>query len=151
MKVKVVKWCRKKWNEHNMMYIYHKQCEIKQKKSLKQLKRPNSLISHWFPVEMVQTGPKLCKCKRIFLKLKIMSEVSRVYQMKADVLSFPKSELSWVKFSQKKWLSGLVQKKTWLQFRVLGRHMNRTHVSLGNFEVLFLSKAPWSSSLTSSK
>ena len=31
MKVKVVKWCRKKWNEHNLMYIYHKQCEIKQK------------------------------------------------------------------------------------------------------------------------
>ena len=25
--VKVVKWCRKKWNEHNLMYIYHKQCE----------------------------------------------------------------------------------------------------------------------------
>ena len=31
MKVKVVKWCRKKWNEHNLMTIYHKQCEIKQK------------------------------------------------------------------------------------------------------------------------
>ena len=33
MKVKVVKWCRKKkkWNEHNLMHIYHKQCEIMQK------------------------------------------------------------------------------------------------------------------------
>ena len=51
MKVKVVKWCRKKWNKHNLMYIYHKQCEIKQKKSMKQLKRPTSLISHWFSVE----------------------------------------------------------------------------------------------------
>ena len=29
--VKVVKWCRKEWNEHNLMYIYHKQCEIMQK------------------------------------------------------------------------------------------------------------------------
>ena len=28
VKVRVVKWCRKKWNEHNLMYIYHKQCEI---------------------------------------------------------------------------------------------------------------------------
>ena len=37
------------------------------KKSLKQLKRPNSLISHWFPVEMVHNGPKLCKRKRFFL------------------------------------------------------------------------------------
>ena len=33
--VKVVKWCRKKWNEHNLMCIYHKQCEIMQK--MKQL------------------------------------------------------------------------------------------------------------------
>ena len=30
VKIKVVKWCRKKWNEHYLMYIYHKQCEIKQ-------------------------------------------------------------------------------------------------------------------------
>ena len=31
VKVKVVKWCRKKWFDHNQMYIYHKQCEILQK------------------------------------------------------------------------------------------------------------------------
>ena len=31
VKVKVVKWCQKKWNEHNLMYICHKQCEIMQK------------------------------------------------------------------------------------------------------------------------
>ena len=24
VKVKVVKWCRKKWFDHNLMYIYHK-------------------------------------------------------------------------------------------------------------------------------
>ena len=36
------------------MYIYQKQCEILQKNSLKQLKRPISVISHWFSVEMVQ-------------------------------------------------------------------------------------------------
>ena len=39
------------------------------KKSLKQLKRSNSLISHWFPVEMVHNGPKLIKRKRFFLRL----------------------------------------------------------------------------------
>ena len=54
MKVKVVKWCRKKWFDHNLMYIYHKQCEILQKKSPKQLKHSISVISHWFSVEMVQ-------------------------------------------------------------------------------------------------
>ena len=31
MKVKVVKWGKKKWNEHDLMHIYHKQCEIIQK------------------------------------------------------------------------------------------------------------------------
>ena len=65
MKVKVVKWCRKKkkWNEHNLMHIYHKQCEIMQKKSMKQLKRQTLLIYHWISVEMVQNEPKLCKHK----------------------------------------------------------------------------------------
>ena len=31
MKVKVVKWGWKNWNEHDLMHIYHKQCEIIQK------------------------------------------------------------------------------------------------------------------------
>ena len=31
VKVKVIKWCQKKWNEHNLMYICHKQCEIMHK------------------------------------------------------------------------------------------------------------------------
>ena len=31
MKVKVVKWGWTKWNEHDLMHIYHKQCEIIQK------------------------------------------------------------------------------------------------------------------------
>ena len=65
------------------MYIYHKQCEIKQKKSLKQLKRPNSLISHWFSVEMVHNGPKLCKSDAFFFVKKI-SEVSRVADIEVD-------------------------------------------------------------------
>ena len=30
-KLKVTKWCWKQRNEHNLMYIYHKQCENKQK------------------------------------------------------------------------------------------------------------------------
>ena len=45
MKVKVVKWCRKNWTKPNLMYIYHKQNEIMQKNSMKQLNRPSSLIS----------------------------------------------------------------------------------------------------------
>ena len=45
MKVKVVKWCRKKWNEHNMIYIYHKQCEIKI-----QWNSSNGQL-HWFPID----------------------------------------------------------------------------------------------------
>ena len=47
------------------------------KKSMKQLKRPNSLISHWFSVEMVHNGPKLCKRKRFFLCCKFSKEKSR--------------------------------------------------------------------------
>ena len=31
MKVKVVEWGWKKWNEHDLMHIYHQQCEIIQK------------------------------------------------------------------------------------------------------------------------
>ena len=41
------------------------------KKSMKQLKRPTSLISHWFPVEMVQNRPNLCKHKLFFICRKI--------------------------------------------------------------------------------
>ena len=44
MKVKVVKWCWKNWNGPILMHIYAKQCEIMQKKSMKRLKRPNSLF-----------------------------------------------------------------------------------------------------------
>ena len=47
VKVKVVKWCRKKWNEHNLIYIYHKQCEIMQKI---QWNSSNGQL-HWFPID----------------------------------------------------------------------------------------------------
>ena len=47
--VKVVKRCRKKWNEHNLMYIYHKQCEIKQKN---QWNSSNGQL-HWFPIDFL--------------------------------------------------------------------------------------------------
>ena len=46
-KLKVVIWGFKKWNEHILVYIYAKQCEILQKKSIKKLKRPNSLFLQW--------------------------------------------------------------------------------------------------------
>ena len=60
------------------------------KNSLKQLKRPISVISHWFSVKMVQKGPKLCKRKLLFLGLEIFSEVFRVCHRKADVQGFLK-------------------------------------------------------------
>ena len=47
VKVKVVTWCWKKWNKHNLMYIYHKQCEIKQKI---QWNSSNGQL-HWFPID----------------------------------------------------------------------------------------------------
>ena len=40
-------WCPV-YNTYNLMYI------MEREKSVKQLKRPNSLISHLFSVEMVQ-------------------------------------------------------------------------------------------------
>ena len=60
MKVKVDKWCRKKLNEHNLMYIYHKQCEIKQKIN-ETAQTANFTV---FTMEMVQKGRKLRKRKR---------------------------------------------------------------------------------------
>mgnify|MGYP004289720547 CR=1 FL=1 len=57
MKVKVVKWCRKKWFDHNQMYIYHKQCEILQKNH----RNSSNIQFQWFPIEK---GRKLCKRKR---------------------------------------------------------------------------------------
>ena len=74
------------------MYIYHKQCEIMQKKSMKQLKRSTSLISHWFPVEMVHNGPKLCKRKRCFLCCKNFQEVSRYALWKLTSCRFRKCD-----------------------------------------------------------
>ena len=59
--MKVVKWCGKKWNEHNLMYIYHKQCDIMQNFN-ETAQTANFTVSHWFPVEMVHIGPKLRKC-----------------------------------------------------------------------------------------
>ena len=45
VKVKVVGEVSEKLDQPYLMYIYHKQCEIMQKNSMKQLKRPTSLIS----------------------------------------------------------------------------------------------------------
>ncbi len=47
------------------------------KNSMKQLKRPTSLISYWLPVKIVQNGPKLCKRKRVASAYKFFQEVSR--------------------------------------------------------------------------
>ena len=57
--VKVVKWCRKKWNEHNLMCIYHKQCEIMQKIQW------NSSKANFtdFPLTDGAAVEQLCLCK----------------------------------------------------------------------------------------
>ena len=49
VKVKVVKWCRKKWFDHNLMYIYHKQCEIMQKN---QWNTSNGQL-YWYPFDFL--------------------------------------------------------------------------------------------------
>ena len=46
------------------------------KNSMKQLKRPTSLISHCLPVNIVQNGPKLCKRKRVASACNFFLEVS---------------------------------------------------------------------------
>ena len=55
VKVKVVKWCRKKWFDHNLMYIYHKQCEILQKKITETAQTFNFSD---FPLILCGNGPK---------------------------------------------------------------------------------------------
>ena len=42
--LKVVKLCWKRWNGPILMHIYDKQCEIIQKKSMEQLKLPDSVF-----------------------------------------------------------------------------------------------------------
>ena len=50
MKVKVVKWCQKKWNEHNLMYVCHKQYEI-----MHNIQR-NVKASVWKNFNLARTG-----------------------------------------------------------------------------------------------
>ena len=61
VKVKVVKWCRKKWNEHNLMYIYHKQYEIKQKI---QWNSSNGQL-HLFPIDSLCKAMQTQTLKRL--------------------------------------------------------------------------------------
>ena len=57
MKVKVVKWCRKKMKwALSAVYLTQTIMWKQTKKSLKQLKRLISVISHLFPVEIVQNS-----------------------------------------------------------------------------------------------
>ena len=55
VKVKVVKWCRKKWNEHNLMYIYHKECEILQKIHW----NSSNVQFRWFPIDFLWKWSKI--------------------------------------------------------------------------------------------
>ena len=47
MKVKVVKWCWKKWKWPILMHIYDKQCEIMQKKSMEESKLSDLVFLQW--------------------------------------------------------------------------------------------------------
>ena len=67
VKVKVVTRCWKKWNKHNLMYIYHKQSEILQ----------NNWTSSNVQFQWDQKGPKLCKRKRFCSLVGKFSEVFR--------------------------------------------------------------------------
>ena len=67
VKVKVVKWCRKKWNEHNLMWIYHKQCEILQKIHWNS---SNGQI-HWFPIDYGPKGTKAMQTQTLKRVVKI--------------------------------------------------------------------------------
>ena len=57
-KLKVVKWGWNEWNGHILVYIYHKQYGIMQKKSMKKLKRPTSVILQWNVGSSVLKTPK---------------------------------------------------------------------------------------------
>ena len=86
MKVKVVKWCRRKWNKHNLMYIYQKQCEIKQKN---QWNSSNGKL-HWFPIDNLWKGSIMDQnYANAIAFFSNFSEVSRVCHQKADVQGFP--------------------------------------------------------------
>ena len=90
MKVKVVKWCWKKWNWPILMHIYDKQCEIMQKN---QWKSPNIQIQCFYNGTVLKTPKKtqkLEKLKRKLLKIlhyrtvwcgHISVEFLRVYQI----------------------------------------------------------------------
>ena len=94
MKVKVVKWCRKKWNKPNLMYIYHKQSEIMQKN---QWNSSNGQL-HWFLIDFLW-------------KWSIMDQNANVF-----FLCHVKSQDFFCKVVAS-------QKKTWLQFFVSSPHI----------------------------
>ena len=125
------------------------------KNSMKQLKRPTSLISYWLPVKIVQNGPKLCKRKTRRVRLQFFLRGIQICHMKADVLALPK--MWWfliLHFFKPKLLLPKVgsnlknyfgkiavsKKKTRLQFSISSLHMNITCVSHGNFQILLISE-----------
>ena len=71
MKVEVVKWCRKKWNEHNLMYIYHKQYEIKQKI---QWNSSNGQL-HLFPIDSLCKAMQTQTLKRLVKSIVLENKV----------------------------------------------------------------------------
>ena len=60
-KLKVVKWCQKRWNWPILMYIYHKQCEIIQKI---QWKGSNSQLQCFYNGRSLTDRSSLLKMKK---------------------------------------------------------------------------------------
>ena len=77
-KLKVVKWGFKKWNQHILMYIYAKQCEILQKNRWKSSNGQNHCFCNGKSAPRCWKHGKLGKLKRKLLKIFKYYTISRV-------------------------------------------------------------------------
>ena len=140
VKVKVVKRCRKRWNEHNLMYINHKECEILQKIHW----NSSNVQFQWFPIDSLSKWSKrdqnYANANAFFSDWKFFWGIhwilSRVCHLKADVQGFlkmwwflcyyflnPMYGQRWVKFQ--KLLRGVVKKITLYSCSNVGSEVNR--------------------------
>ena len=157
-KLKVAKWCWKQQNEHNLIYIYHKQCENMQKIQWKcsngQIQcfyKGTSGALCWKPKKTRKTRETKTRIAQNFL---IVWPIPGCTMSKSMPRAFRKcGTFRYLKvFNQSYWLSKSGQiwrkkfsewrrhkKKTRLQYCTEGRHMNRIGFSHGKFDVLFIS------------
>ena len=89
-KIKVASKCKQRRQYcQNIGPWWYSSC-FNAKWSPKQLKHSISVISHWFSVERVRKGPKLCKRKRVASRCNFFLRGIQICHMKADVLAIPK-------------------------------------------------------------